>query len=270
MAATLRVLQKMREEREGPSTATPMIHRPLMITKKGASFKSITILEDLIKMVPHSRRDTPVLKSEMHDLEIVASDDRCDTIFLLETNNKTDSYFWAARTHEGPSVRMAMREGVSIRDLRQLGNCLKGSRPIITIDPELKQHPQTNLATELLIRVFSVPKGNLNAKPFVDHVLSFVYVDHCILVRIYQVRWDSDIVLVEIGPRLTLEPDLILAGTFRGSKIWNKPLPPKRNQNFDRAKSREKKAEQLQERLNIPNIEDPLKGLFAPVVEDQN
>ena len=116
------------------------------------------------------------------------------------------------------------------------GNCLKGSRPILSFDASFDTQPHLLLIKELLAHIFGVPKGARKTKPFVDHVMGFTLADGKIWVRCYQInetepsksdpaahaagetelaskakfsknpRGETKIYLVEIGPRLVLTP----------------------------------------------------------------
>lgn len=67
---------------------------------------------------------------------------------------------------------------------------------------------------ELLQQMFTTPKGHPKSKPFFDHVISFCWCDNRIWIRNYQVIVALDkkqvkqegVTLVEVGPRLTLQP----------------------------------------------------------------
>lgn len=106
-------------------------------------------------------------------------------------------------------------------ELNFTGNCLKGSRPILSFDAAFEKEPHLRVIRELFHRVFGVPQGARKSKPFIDHVMSFSIVDGKIWVRNYQINEeevakteaakaetskDSDMSLVEIGPRFTLQP----------------------------------------------------------------
>lgn len=72
-------------------------------------------------------------------------------------------------------------------ELHFTGNCLKGSRPILSFDPSFDQHPHSKVIKEVLIHIFGVPKAARKSKPFIDHVLSFTYTDGKIWFRNFQV-----------------------------------------------------------------------------------
>lgn len=127
------------------------------------------------------------------------------------------------------------------------GNCLRGSRPILSFDATFDSAPHLILIKELLTHVFGVPKGARKTKPFVDHVMGFTLADGKIWIRCFEIRetavskaesrtqpaeeMDKQIVavgekgetkinLVEIGPRFLLTPIVILESSFGGPVIY--------------------------------------------------
>lgn len=128
------------------------------------------------------------------------------------------------------------------------GNCLKGSRPILSFDSTFTTAPHLQLIKELLIHIFGVPQGARKTKPFVDHVMGFTIADGKIWIRCFQTSetavskvdaakengteekavvakgskrpGDTKISLVEIGPRFVLTPIVILEGSFGGPVIY--------------------------------------------------
>lgn len=120
-------------------------------------------------------------------------------------------------------------------ELNFSGNCLKGSRPILSFDAAFDGQPHLRLIKELFLHVFGVPQGARKSKPFIDHVMGFTVADGRIWVRNYQINEsepsktskagegaekvaeegssskargskDLDINLIEIGPRFVLTP----------------------------------------------------------------
>jgi len=108
------------------------------------------------------------------------------------------------------------------------GNCLRGSRPILSFDKQFDETPAYRLLKLLLTQVFGSPKAHPRVKPFVDHVFCFFLADHRIWFRNYQIVYQiedkqkkkDDPVLVEIGPRFVLNPIRIFQGSFSGETIW--------------------------------------------------
>jgi len=135
-----------------------------------------------------------------------------------------------------------------MEELHFTGNCLKGSRPILSFDKAFEKEPHLRLLKEILLHIFGVPKGARKVKPFVDHVMGFTLADGKIWIRCYQINEteasklnkttegdeeaasskqpksksgkETDVNLVEIGPRFVLTPIVILEGSFGGPVIY--------------------------------------------------
>ena len=134
-----------------------------------------------------------------------------------------------------------------MEELNFTGNCLKGSRPILSFDKTFDGQAHTRVIKELLTHTFGVPQTSRKIKPFVDHVVGFTIADGKIWIRCYQIseteaskqkpadqenaepsitapkavgKGDTNISLVEIGPRFVLTPIVILEGSFGGPVIY--------------------------------------------------
>jgi ribosome biogenesis protein BRX1 len=135
----------------------------------------------------------------------------------------------------------------TMEELHFTGNCLKGSRPILSFDASFDSAPHLRVLKELFLHIFGVPKGARKAKPFVDHVMGFTLADGKIWIRNYQISEteaskltvkegeadsapraksknekgkETEISLVEIGPRFVLTPIVIQEGSFGGPIIY--------------------------------------------------
>ena len=134
----------------------------------------------------------------------------------------------------------------TMEELHFTGNCLKGSRPILSFDAAFDQQPHLRVIKELFLHIFSVPKGARKVKPFIDHVLGFTVADGKIWIRCYQINetepgkqkpsadeemgidqapkkgkpGEPNVSLVEIGPRFVLTPIVILESSFGGPVIY--------------------------------------------------
>ena len=139
----------------------------------------------------------------------------------------------------------------TMSELHFPGNCLKGSRPILSFDATFTTQPHLLVIKELLTHIFGVPKGARKTKPFVDHVMGFTLADGKIWIRCFQIneteisksdtakpingnpegeavksktarsgRGETRISLTEIGPRFVLTPIVILESSFGGPVIY--------------------------------------------------
>jgi ribosome biogenesis protein BRX1 len=131
-----------------------------------------------------------------------------------------------------------------MEELHFTGNCLKGSRPLLSFDASFDKEPHSRLLKELLLHVFGVPKTSRKVKPFVDHIMGFTIADGKVWIRNYQIvesenskptegkdapdksavkggrNPETNMSLVEIGPRFVLTPIVILEGSFGGPVIY--------------------------------------------------
>jgi ribosome biogenesis protein BRX1 len=135
-----------------------------------------------------------------------------------------------------------------MEELHFTGNCLKGSRPILSFDASFDKEPHLRLLKEIFLHIFGVPKTSRKIKPFVDHVMGFTLADGKVWIRNYQISEtepskiklgeeaekdaasskskskgkaiDTELSLVEIGPRFVLTPIVILEGSFGGPVIY--------------------------------------------------
>ena len=139
-----------------------------------------------------------------------------------------------------------------MEELHFTGNCLKGSRPILSFDSTFDTAPHLRVIKELFLHIFGVPKGARKSKPFIDHVMGFTIADGKIWIRNYQINEteaasklpsqsdlddeeetakkssrkekragkETEIKLVEIGPRFVLTPIVIQEGSFGGPIIY--------------------------------------------------
>jgi len=117
----------------------------------------------------------------------------------------------------------------------------------LSFDKTFDGQAHTRVIKELLTHTFGVPQTSRKIKPFVDHVVGFTIADGKIWIRCYQIseteaskqkpadqenaepsitapkavgKGDTNISLVEIGPRFVLTPIVILEGSFGGPVIY--------------------------------------------------
>ncbi len=178
-----------------------------------------------------------------------------------------------SKTPNGPSVKLQIQNIHTMDELKMTGNCLKGSRHVLSFDEGFDSAPHMQLMKELLTQVsfplgphtsmtlnffarqiFAVPRTSRKTKPFVDHVLSFSYLDGRIWFRNYQIvepeahEGASELAsaadpkdasaqksrrsrqegpkaptLTEIGPRFVMTPIKIFEGSFGGATLFDNP-----------------------------------------------
>ncbi|CAL8579578.1 Ribosome bioproteinsis protein brx1 [Xanthoria parietina] len=222
--------------------------RVLILSSRGVTFRQRHLLNDLYALLPHSRKDAKLdTKTKLYQLNELADLYNCNNVLFFEARKGKDLYIWMSKAPNGPTIKCHMQNLHTTSELHFPGNCLRGSRPILSFDAKFNSAPHLILIKELLTHVFGVPKGARKTKPFVDHVMGFTLADGKIWIRCFEIRetavskaesrtqpaeeMDKQIVavgekgetkinLVEIGPRFLLTPIVILESSFGGPVIY--------------------------------------------------
>jgi ribosome biogenesis protein BRX1 len=268
--------------------------RCLVLCLRGSTARYRHLLEDLRTLIPHHKKESKLdagkngVGRAVNDIAQIKS---CNSVLFLECRKHQDAYLWLGRVGEnaGPSARFHLTNVHTMDELRLTGNCMKGSRPILTFDESFGRVGHLKLLKELFVDVFGTPRGHPSSKPFVDRIMGFYYVDNKIWVRNYQIiekqpenameahrakkesGQEESTSLVEIGPRFVLDPIRIFRGSFGGQTLYQNPnfVSPneirarqykrKGNTYVDRKQS-EKRRKTRQAELVLP--EDPLDDVF--------
>lgn len=138
-----------------------------------------------------------------------------------------------------------------MNELKLAGNCLRGSRPLLSFDPTFTEKPQYVLLKELLSQIFGVPKHHPKSQPFFDHVYTFTILDNRIWFRNFQIL-SEDGALAEVGPRFVLNPVKIFSGSFGGAALWENPnyISPAKYRQQIRLKAKHKYLNRLEQKEN--------------------
>lgn len=145
----------------------------------------------------------------------------CTSCLYLESRKGMDVYLWASHVDGGPSAKFLVHNIHTMNELNLFGNCLKGSRPIISFDPQFDEKPHSRIVKELLLRIFKTPNFHPRSQPFIDHVINFsVSADGNIWFRNYQLVDGKD-ELQEVGPRFVLELIRVFDGSFKGMVLYD-------------------------------------------------
>ncbi|KXJ86629.1 Brix domain-domain-containing protein [Microdochium bolleyi] len=222
--------------------------RVLMLTSRGVTYRHRHLLNDLSSLLPHGRKDAKFdSKSKLYQLNELAELYNCNNVLFFEARKGQDLYVWLSKVPNGPTVKMHLQNLHTMEELHFTGNCLKGSRPILSFDAAFEKEPHLQLIKELFTHTFGVPQGARKSKPFIDHVMGFTVADGKIWIRNYQINEteiakgenadaddaevaksskgkgmgrDLDVNLIEIGPRFVLTPIVIQEGSFGGPIIY--------------------------------------------------
>mmetsp|Transcript_5345 Transcript_5345/g.5853 ORF Transcript_5345/g.5853 Transcript_5345/m.5853 type:complete len:382 (-) Transcript_5345:96-1241(-) len=202
--------------------------RVLVVSSRGITARFRHLLEDFKLLIPHHKKDNKLdCKNDIQVINEIAEMKSCNQILYLETRKHQDLYMYLGKTPNGPSVKFQVVNVHTMDELKLTGNCMLGSRPLLSFDSAFDRSPHLELMKLLLRDTFGTPLGHPKSKPFVDRVMSFNIVKNNIWVRNYQIvdsaenRKDKkDPQLVEIGPRFVLIPIRIFLGSLGGPTLY--------------------------------------------------
>ncbi|KAK3997161.1 ribosome biogenesis protein BRX1 [Cladorrhinum sp. PSN332] len=221
--------------------------RVLILSSRGVTYRHRHLLNDLSAMLPHGRKDVKFdSKSKLYQLNELAELYNCNNVMFFEARKGKDLYMWFSKAPNGPTVKFHAQNLHTMEELHFTGNCLKGSRPVLSFDAAFESEPHLKVIKELFLHIFGVPEGARKSKPFIDHVMGFSVADGKIWIRNYEIREvdkvkgeegeeeeegnskkrkhaeekETDVSLVEIGPRFVLTPIIIQEGAFGGPIIY--------------------------------------------------
>ncbi|KAG0318393.1 Ribosome biogenesis protein brx1 [Dissophora globulifera] len=259
--------------------------RVLLLSSRGINSRHRHLLTDLENLLPHGKKDAKLdSKSKLYIINELADLNNCNNCVFFEVRKRQDLYMWISKTPNGPSMKFHIQNIHTMEELKMTGNCLKGSRHILSFDKNFESSPHWQLMKELFTQVFGIPKTSRRIKPFIDHVISFSIVDNRVWFRNYQITEKplehrsatdtTDLTLVEIGPRFVMNPIRTFDGSFGGQTAFENPefVSPNvarsniKNAKAGRYKSRMDAIAQKDERLKEAEMpEDPLeeKNVFA-------
>ncbi|KAF9817851.1 hypothetical protein IEO21_03193 [Rhodonia placenta] len=206
--------------------------RVLLLSSRGITHRMRHLMNDLETLLPHVKKDSKLdSKNHLHLLPELADLNNCNNTLYFEARRHEDLYLWAAKTPNGPSIKMHVQNVHTMDELKMTGNCLKGSRGIVSFDKEFDETEWGRLTKEVFTHIFGVPPQARKAKPFIDHILTFSLLDNKIWFRNFQIvekdplqpNGPPQTSLVEIGPRFVLTPIRIFEGAFSGATVYSNP-----------------------------------------------
>ncbi|KAM4050150.1 ribosome biogenesis protein BRX1 homolog [Anomaloglossus baeobatrachus] len=248
--------------------------RVLIFSSRGINFRTRHLMHDLKTLMPHAKADTKMdRKDKLFVINEVCEMKNCNKCIYFEAKKKQDLYMWISNAPEGPSAKFLVQNIHTLAELKMTGNCLKGSRPLLSFDPAFDQDPHLSVLKELFIQIFGTPRYHPKSQPFVDHVFTFSVADKRIWFRNYQII-EEDASLVEIGPRFVLNLIKIFKGSFGGPTLYENPhyQSPNMHRRIIRlqtaAKIREKQqVKELQKMKKMEGVvvvpHDPTAEVFA-------
>jgi ribosome biogenesis protein BRX1 len=179
--------------------------RVLLVNSRGVSYLARHIVDNLKTLMPHTKNDSKFdRKHGLNELSEIAEIRNCNKIMYLEMHKKQDAFMWLSSQPHGPSVKFSLENMHTMEELKLTGNCLKGSRPILSFNEEFDSKPHWQLIKEILVQIMGTPYHHPKSQPFVDHVMNFSILDNKIWVRNFQIG-DEVNSLAEVGPRFVMK-----------------------------------------------------------------
>lgn len=147
--------------------------RVLMLSSRGVTHRMRHLMNDLEAILPHIKKGVPLSyskllactelgsytdakldsKNHLHLLPELADLHNCNNTLYFEARRHEDLYMWAAKTPNGPSIKMHVQNVHTMDELKMTGNCLKGSRGIVSFDGTFDSDEHWKLMKEVLTHV---------------------------------------------------------------------------------------------------------------------
>jgi len=97
-------------------------------------------------------------KSQLHLLPELADLNNCNNTLYFEARRHEDLYLWAAKTPNGPSIKLHVQNIHTMDELKMTGNCLKGSRGLLSFDKSFEETEWGRLTKEVFTHVSHTQK----------------------------------------------------------------------------------------------------------------
>lgn len=223
------------ETSDGPAGTWINKQRTLVVASRGVSHQERYLVNDMIALLPHSKKEVKIEKNVAKDeLNEICYNHSCKNSLYFE-HRKRELVLWIFRSPEGPCAKFQVRNIHTSTEIKLTGNSLKYSRPFLSFDKSFDEVPHLKLLKEMFTHTFNSPKNHPKTKPFYDHIMCFYNVNNHIFFRNYQMVnelrekfTDTDnadkMQLVEIGPRFSLNLIRIFDGPLGGKTIFQNPF----------------------------------------------
>nr|CAG4643266.1 EOG090X07MB [Ilyocryptus agilis] len=227
--------------------------RVLVFSARGITQRDRHLMMDLRDMMPHSKAESKFeRKDPLYVINEISEMKNCNKCIFFEGRKKQDLYMWMANIPNGPCAKLYVENAHTMKELKMTGNCLKGTRPLLSFDASFDSKPHWSLLRELLQQIFNTPRNHPKSQPFFDHVFTFTIIENRIWFRNFQII-EEDGQLAEIGPRFVLNPIKIFEGSFGGDTLWENPhyITPNAYRRLLTLESGLKHRQKIQEKLSL-------------------
>ena len=193
-----------------------------IIGARGISYSSRKVINDVMAICPYVRKESKFeSKKEISKIAEICELSNCSHgIYISESRDST--FVTLGDSKLGPTIKYRLESYFGIHDLFFEGNCSKNSRPLLLFSPGFddkiwKEHKN------LLSKCFGAAINHKRIKPFFDRVFYFCLFEDKIVIRHFE--FGDDFEIREVGPRILLEPMLVLEGPFGGKVSWKNVKP---------------------------------------------
>lgn len=195
--------------------------RTLVVCSRGVSHQHRHLLNELISLMPHCKKEAKVdKKDQFRAIQDLTEMHSCNNFIYLESRKKY-AFLWIGRAPSGPSVKFYLANVHTSKELRFSGNCIKSSRPVLSFNESFSSTSYCALIKQLFIQGFCTPLYHPKSMPFIDHLFSFSCFDNTIFFRNYEIiKEKNEETLVEIGPRFSLIPIKVFDGLLSGETLY--------------------------------------------------
>ncbi|CAF1285572.1 unnamed protein product, partial [Didymodactylos carnosus] len=219
----------------------------LIFSTRGVSYLARHVMKNLRALMPHTKSEPKIeIRKSFSILNEVVELRNCNKVLFFDMKKKKDLYLWMGNVPDGPTVKFLVENLHTMEELKLTGNCLKGSRPLLSFDEKFDKESHWKLIKELLTQIFGTPYHQPKSQPFVDHVLSFSIIDNKIWFRNYQIVEENG-ALAEIGPRFVLNLHCIFEKSFCGMLLYENPqyIAPNLKRRLAKMKASQKYKERI-------------------------
>src|SRR6476661_7247938 len=145
-ASAEKPLKKTPEEKE------KVKQRLLLLSTRGIGQQYRHLLNDLSLLLPHSKKEAKwETKGSLQGLNELAELCGTNNALFFETRRGGELFWWMGKTPNGPCIKFYVQNVHSAQELKLTGNCLKGSRPLLSFDASFDASPSWKLTKEILI-----------------------------------------------------------------------------------------------------------------------
>ena len=202
-------------------------HGTLVIATRGIKARHRHLQRDILKLLPHGRLGAKMgAEDELKGILGLCEDAACENALLLDARDPHRLYMWVAGCPDGPSAMFRVSNVHTVAELKLDSKRAAATRTLLVFDSGFEESAERRVMKALLTRTFATPcHGKPKTQPDVKHTLTFTWLDGRVWVRAYRITPHAikpdAIDVMEIGPRMVLEPIRIIAAGFGGAILYS-------------------------------------------------